>query len=70
MTSAPTTDQDRAMAQKCVECPVCRYARRQGKGLLYWFVTKIESRFCPYCQAYERVHGRKAHEPAGPDPAE
>jgi hypothetical protein len=32
------TEKDRAMARRCVECPVCR--------------------------AYEKVYGRKAHEPA------
>jgi hypothetical protein len=26
-------------------------------------VTKIEGRFCPHCEAYEKVCGRKAHEP-------
>ena len=57
------TDKDREMARKCQECPVCATARRKQRGLAFWFVTKIESRFCPYCQAYERVHGRKAHEP-------
>ena len=51
------------MARKCQECPVCATARRKQRGVAFWFVTKIESRFCPYCQAYERVHGRKAHEP-------
>jgi hypothetical protein len=27
-------------------------------------VQTFETRLCPFCQAYERVHGRKAHEPA------
>ena len=56
------TDRDREMARRCLECPVCAHARRKQGGLVYWFVTKIESRFCPYCRAYERVYGRKAHE--------
>ena len=55
--------QDRAMAQKCVECPVCGRARKNQKGLAFWFVKRIEGGLCPYCQAYERVYGRKAHEP-------
>jgi hypothetical protein len=30
--------------------------------LAYWFVKHIENGLCPYCQAYERVYGKKAHE--------
>lgn len=57
------TDKDKAMAQRCVECPVCAHARKTQKGLAYWFVKKIEGGMCPYCKAYEKVYGRKAHEP-------
>ena len=60
----PITEKDRAMARRCERCPVCAYARRKPGGFVYWFVTRIESRFCPYCRAYEKVHGRKAHEAA------
>lgn len=56
-------EQDRQMAQKCVECPACSLARRKQRGLAYWFVRVIEGGICPYCKAYERVYGRKAHEP-------
>lgn len=63
------TDRDRAMAQRCVECPVCTRARKTQKGLAFWFVRRIEGNLCPYCQAYERVYGRKAHEPASHDAA-
>ena len=59
----PVTEKDRKLARGCLECPLCAHARRKQGGLVYWFVTKIESRFCPQCQAYERVYGRKAHEP-------
>jgi hypothetical protein len=58
----PVTDREQQMARRCLQCPVCAHARRKQGGLVYWFVTKIESRFCPYCQAYEKVYGRKAHE--------
>jgi len=58
------TDKDRAMAKRCLECPVCRRARRNQGGFTYWFVKTMEGGVCPYCQAYERVYGRKAHEPA------
>ena len=34
-----------------------------------WFVRHIEGSLCPYCRAYERVYGRKAHEPV-PEEAE
>jgi len=52
------------MAKKCEECTVCRRARKKQKGLAYQFVKRIEGGLCPFCRAYERVHGRKAHEPA------
>jgi hypothetical protein len=58
------TDKDRQMAQKCVECPVCKRARKNQRGILFWFVKTIEEGKCPYCSAYERVYGKKAHEPA------
>lgn len=57
------TDKDRAMAQRCVTCPVCTRARKNQKGLAFWFVKTIEGSVCPYCKAYERVYGRKAHQP-------
>ena len=53
----------RKLAQKCLECPVCRRARDKQKGLCFWFVKTIEGSLCPQCKAYERVYGRKAHEP-------
>jgi len=64
MTIDTITERDRAMAQRCRECPVCRHARKTQKGLAFWFVQHIEDSLCPYCKAYERVYGRKAHEPA------
>lgn len=64
MSETTITDRDRAMAQKCVECKLCAHARRKQRGIAFWFVRKIEGGVCPYCQAYERVYGRKAHEQA------
>jgi hypothetical protein len=29
------------------------------------FVKGIEADICPFCKAYERVHGKKAHEKRG-----
>jgi hypothetical protein len=63
MTVETITERDRAMAQKCVQCLVCSHARKTQKGLAFWFVQRIEGGVCPYCKAYERVYGRKAHEP-------
>ncbi len=63
MEPTAVTDRDRAMARRRVECPVCSHARRRQRGLAYWFVRRIEGSVCPYCRAYERVYGRKAHEP-------
>ena len=57
------TKRDRDRAQRCVECAVCETARRKQRGFAYWFVRKIEGGLCPYCKAYEKVYGRKAHEP-------
>ena len=63
MKNEEITKKDRWMAQKCLECQVCKHARKKQKGLAFWFVKKIESRICPFCRAYEKVYGRKAHEP-------
>jgi len=63
MTVATITGKDRKMAQKCIECALCKTAREKQRGILFWFVKKIEGSVCPYCRAYERVYGRKAHEP-------
>lgn len=56
------TDKDRRMARKCLECPVCRHARKKQRGAAFWFVKRIEGSLCPYCKAYEKVYGQKAHE--------
>jgi len=53
---------DRALARLCELCPVCRQARGSQKGLAYALVKNVEVGICPFCQAYERVHGKKAHE--------
>ncbi len=66
MTESVITDRDRAMARKCLECTLCSHARERQRGLAFWFVKKIEGGVCPFCRAYERVYGRKAHEPAPP----
>jgi len=60
---AEITEKDRAMAKLCVACPVCRHARKKQNGLAFFVVKKIESGICPACAAYEKVYGRKAHEP-------
>ena len=57
------TEKDRKMAQLCVECKVCSHARVKQSGFAYWFVKRIEGGICPFCKAYEKVYGRKAHEP-------
>ena len=63
MNKEAISDKDQTMAQRCLECPVCSHARRKQRGLAFWFVKGIEGSLCPYCKAYERVYGRKAHEP-------
>lgn len=57
------SEKDRKMAKFCLNCPVCRHARKQQKGAAFWFVQKIEGNLCPFCKAYERVYGKKAHQP-------
>ncbi len=61
-----TTERDRWLAQRCVECPVCNRARKNQRGLSFWLVRKVEGNLCPFCKAYEKVHGRKSHEPLPP----
>ena len=56
------TERDRAMAQKCLDCLVCKKARKNQKGFFFWFVKTMEAKLCPYCIAYKKVYGRKAHE--------
>ena len=63
MQNNAITDEDRKKAKMCLKCPICGRARRKQKGLAYWFVKKIESGICPAGKAYEKVYGRKAHEP-------
>jgi len=63
MTDATITEKDKELARQCLECPFCKRARRKQKGLIFWFVKKLEGSVCPACKAYEKVYGRKAHEP-------
>jgi len=63
MSKEEITERDRKMAELCRVCTVCKRARKMQRGLAYWFVKKIEGSFCPMCKAYEKVYGRKAHEP-------
>ena len=67
MDNAAITEKDRKLAQQCIECPVCTRARRKQKGLANFFVRFLERGVCPACKAYEKVYGRKAHEPVQND---
>lgn len=65
--SAPPTTAtglDKMLAKVCALCPVCRQARKKQRGAAFKMVQTVEVHLCPFCKAYERVHGRKAHEPA------
>lgn len=57
---------DRILAKVCAKCPACRTARAKGRGFAFWLVSRVERGTCPFCAAYERVTGRRAHEPAEP----
>ena len=63
--SAEPSALDGALARVCEFCPVCLHARYHQKGMVFGFVQKVEQDICPFCQAYERVHGKKAHEKRG-----
>jgi hypothetical protein len=63
MKTEPPGNLDLALAKVCANCPVCRRARQKQRGPAFWFTNKVESRLCPFCRAYERVCGRKPHEP-------
>lgn len=63
MAEKSVTELDRALAAVCGSCPVCRHARKSQQGMAFEFVKRIETGVCPFCRAYERVNGRKAHEP-------
>ncbi|HOW67208.1 MAG TPA: hypothetical protein P5186_25815 [Candidatus Paceibacterota bacterium] len=62
MTPHPASKLDLALAKVCQNCPVCRRARSQQSGAAFRLVQSVENRLCPFCRAYERVYGRKAHE--------
>jgi hypothetical protein len=62
MIRSDITSMDRSLARMCELCPVCRHASNRQKGLAYAFVKTIEGDICPFCRAYEKVHGKKAHE--------
>ena len=61
------TDRTRALAERSANCVVCQRARRQQAGFAFWVVRTFEG-LCPFCRAYEQVHGRKSHEPVPPAP--
>ena len=64
MNAKPVTKRDRMLARISEHCLVCNHARKKQSGLAFWLVKNVESRICPFCRAYEKVHGRKSHEPA------
>lgn len=66
MEHPPAGKLDAALARVCLNCPVCRRARHAQGGAAFWLVSKVESRVCPFCRAYERVYGRKAREARPP----
>lgn len=53
----------RTLAKVCVNCPVCRRARKRQRGMAYGLVKGVEGRVCPFGRAYARVYERRPHEP-------
>ena len=68
MSNETITERTRALAERSVNCVVCKRARRQQAGLAFLIVKTFEG-LCPNCRAYEKVYGRKSHEPVPPPPA-
>jgi len=68
MSNEHISERTRALAEHSVNCVVCRRARQQQAGLAFLIVKTFEG-LCPYCRAYEKVYGRKSHEPVPPPPA-
>lgn len=64
MSTPKKSSIDKTLAKVCVNCPVCRNARRRQRGAAFWVVKHVEAKLCPFCRAYERVYGRKAHLPS------
>lgn len=64
MSSPAISKLDQALAKVCRHCPACCRARKKQTGAAFWLVRKVEGGVCPFCRAYERVYGRKPHEPA------
>lgn len=54
---------DKTLAKVCENCPVCRRARQKQRGIAYGLVKRVETHICPFGGPYERVTGRKPHEP-------
>jgi hypothetical protein len=61
MSTRKASSLDKALAQVCANCPVCRHARRRQRGPAFWLVKQVEGKLCPFCRAYARVHGYQAH---------
>ena len=61
MNTRHPTSLDKILAKVCVNCPVCRRARRQQSGPAFQLVKQVETKVCPFCRAYERAYGRKTH---------
>jgi len=53
---------DRSMANICESCPIFQPCEKKATGSGLQFIKTIENRICPFCQAHEKVYGRKAHE--------
>jgi len=62
VSKSKVSAKDQKLANVCRNCPVCSHARKTQKGLAFEFVKRIEGGLCPFCRAYERVYGRKAHQ--------
>jgi hypothetical protein len=41
MNATSAIEEDKQMAQHCVEYPVCTRAKKKQRGIVYWFVSGV-----------------------------
>lgn len=64
------TAKDKKRAEFCLnKCPGCIAARRKKRGfwrkaVIFSEETRVLNKsICPWCESYEKVYNRKAHDP-------
>jgi hypothetical protein len=63
-SASPT---DKILAKASDYCVVCKYVRKNPETIAAQLARPIEAH-CPFCNAFERVHGHRPHAPQGKRP--